>query len=306
MLTSLPPSSTTRPSAWRVAAALLAATGAAVLFASASRDANFLRHYNEADASSRLASMLAMMRAPSTASSSPHYAYTERERPPPPPSPLPPPPPSPPPPLPPPPSPLPPPPPPLPLTASPMPPTASPAEDRFGFDAEKADGAEKAACAEVMCMIYCEHGFRQGEDGCPMCECEVGGDLASQSGLLGDLSPGEEDGGLSESGGWEMPGLAGTAGVISLLRGAGLTSEEGAAPGVPVERDAPERPRVHPRYAPAKAAGEEAAAGEAAADDTAQAFAARHGLSAAALTELEELLGSRCKEPPSPTWPSWP
>ena len=59
MLTSLPPSSTTRPSAWRVAAALLAATGAAVLFASASRDANFLRHYNEADASSRLASMLA-------------------------------------------------------------------------------------------------------------------------------------------------------------------------------------------------------------------------------------------------------
>mmetsp|Transcript_26108 Transcript_26108/g.77918 ORF Transcript_26108/g.77918 Transcript_26108/m.77918 type:complete len:208 (-) Transcript_26108:157-780(-) len=202
--------------------------------------------------------------------------------------------------------PLPPPPPPLPLTASPMPPTASPAEDRFGFDAEKADGAEKAACAEVMCMIYCEHGFRQGEDGCPMCECEVGGDLASQSGLLGDLSPGEEDGGLSESGGWEMPGLAGTAGDISLLRGAGLTSEEGAAPGVPVERDAPERPRVHPRYAPAKAAGEEAAAGEAAADDTAQAFAARHGLSAAALTELEELLGSRCKEPPSITWPSWP
>merc|ERR1719453_228499 len=116
------------------------------------------------------------MRSPSTASSSPHYAYTERERPPPPPSPLPPPPPSPPPPLPPPPSPLPPPPPPLPLTASPMPPTASPAEDRFGFD------AEKAACAEVMCMIYCEHGFRQGEDGCPMCECEVGGDPSASRG----------------------------------------------------------------------------------------------------------------------------
>jgi len=243
--------------------------------------------------------MLAMLRSPSTSSSSPHYSYTERERPPPPPSPLPPPPPSPPPPL----------PPPLPLTASPMPPAASPAVFRFGFDAEKADGVEKAACAEVMCMVYCEHGFRQGEDGCPMCECEVGGDLASQSGLLGDLPPGEEDGGLSESGGWEVPGLAGVAGDISLLRGAGLTSEEGAAPGVPVERDAPERPRVHPRYAPAKAAGEEEAAGEAAADaaeETAQAFAARHGLSAAALTELVELLGSRCKEPPSFSWPSWP
>ena len=44
-------------------------------------------------------------------------------------------------------------------------------DNRFSSLRECAETCHAPMCSPVMCTLYCEYGFKTGEDGCPICSC---------------------------------------------------------------------------------------------------------------------------------------